>query len=414
MAIELGDYAENEDYQVRNDAEPHIRSQNIIFLSEGFRWHIKVTFKGNTITRDVDKTFIKAQEKYLIRRQQLRAFILFIKFDCLPLLEDTVTEVEFGTIPVTSRILPLSSTISKLPAENGYHQFVNDLLYYQVREDPLRTLYPFLVKDLSVPTTELAGIKTIAKIAPGISKVNISSDLKKQHYIFKSIEKPFYNPLDTKILQQELQNLKLFRQSTSIVQLLSVVISTNPYHTGKSEDSGHVLRGFLLEYHPGGTLEDALRENFVCPGSRRWPVQIARGLQQLHHQNIAHMDLKPSNIVVNTNGDAVIIDISGIAFTNGWLAPEMHEMDDPISLPWEARRRNDIWAYGTLLSMIAQLESDENQARLLNHVIEETKKIEPSERVELCHIIAKLELNATSEPVFLPASCATRPDIHPS
>lgn len=409
--IELGDYTENEDYQVHNDAEPHIRSQNIIFFSKGFRWHIKVTFKGNTITRDVDKIFIKAQEKYAIRRQQLRAFILSIEFDCLPLLEDTVTEVEFGTIPVASRTLPslpLRSTISKLPAENGYHQFVNDLLYFQVREDPLRIQYPFFVKDLSVPTTEPAGIKTIAKIAPGISKVNIRSDLTKQHYIFKSVEKPFYKPTDTTIFLQELQNLKLFRQSTSIVQLLSVVISTNPYHTGKSEDSGHVLRGVLLVYHPGGTLEYALRENFVCSGSRRWPVQIARGLQQLHDQRIAHMDLKPSNIMININGDAVIIDISGIAFTNGCLAPEMHEMDDPISLPWEARRCNDIWAYGKLLSMIAQLESDEEQARLLNDVIEETTKIEPSERVELCHIIAKLEPNPTSEPVFLPASCATR------
>ena len=394
MAIELGDYAENEDFQVRNDAEPHIRSQNIIFSSESARWHIKVTFKGNTITGDVDETFIKAQKNYPIRRQQLRAFILFIKFDFLPLLEDTVTEVEFGPIPVASGILPLSNTINELPAENGYHQFVNSLLYYQVWEDPSRTKYPFFVKDLSVPTTELAGIKTITKIAPGISKVNISSDPKK-HYIFKSIEKPFYNPIDTKVFQQELQNLKLFRQSTSIVQLVSVVISTNPYHTGKSDDSSPVFRGFLLEYHPNGTLEDALRENRVCPGSRRWPVQIARGLQQLHRQNIAHMDLKPSNIVINIKDDAVIIDISGIAVTKEWLAPEMHKADDPISLPWEARRRNDIWAYGTLLSMIVQLEIDENQARLLHEVIEETRKIEPSERVELCHIIAKLEQNPT-------------------
>lgn len=254
----------------------------------------------------------------------------------------------------------------------------------------MKIQYPSFVKDLSVPTTELAGIKTIAKIALGISKVNISSDLKKRHYIFKSIEKPFYHPKDPKILQQELQNLKLFHKSTSIVQLLSVIISTNPYLTC-SEDSGPVLREFLLEYHPRGTLEDALRENFVSPGSRRWPVLIACRLQQLHCQNVAHMDIKPLNILINTNDDAVIIDISGIAVLNGWLAPEMHEIDDPISLPWEARRRNDIWAYGKLLSMIAQLESDKNQARLLNEVIEETKKIEPSERVELCHIIVKLE-----------------------
>lgn len=153
--------------------------------------------------------------------------------------------------------------ISKLPTENGYNQFVNNLLYYQVREDSLRIQYPFFVKDLLVPSTELAEIKTIVKIALGISKVNISFDFKKQHYIFKSIEEPFYNPTDTKIFQQKLQNLKLFRQSTSIVQLLSVVISTNPYYIGKSEDSGHILWGLLLDYHPGETLEDALRENFI-------------------------------------------------------------------------------------------------------------------------------------------------------
>jgi Protein kinase domain len=391
FSIELGAYTENEDFLCRGDVEPHIRSQNIIFYSESSKWHIKITFKGNTITRNVEETFIKAQKIYSIRRQQLRAFIPFIKFECLPLLEDTVTEVEFGPIPVGSKILPLSSNINELPLENGYNQFVNNL-YYQVWEDPSRTQYPSFVKDLSVPTTALAGIKTITKIAPGVCRVNISSDPKEPCYIFKSIDKPFYEPTDTKVLEQELQNLKLFRQTT-IVQLVSVVISTNPYHTGNSENPGSVLRGFLVEYHPGGTLEDALKENRVCFGSRRWPVQIARGLQQLHRRNIAHMDLKPSNIVISINDDAVIIDISGMAVTKDWLAPEIREVDDPISLPWEARRRNDIWAYGMLLSMMVQFESNEEKARLLHEVIDETRKEEPSERVELCHVIVKLEQN---------------------
>jgi serine/threonine protein kinase len=390
FGIELGAYAENEDFLCLGDDEPHIRSQNIVFYSESSRWHIKITFKGNTITRDVGETFIKAQKNYSIRRQQLQAFISFIKFEYLPLLKDTVTEVEFGPIPIASRTLPLSSKINKLPVENGYHQFVN--LYYQVWEDPSRTQYPSFVNDLSVPTTALAGITTIAKIAPGISRVNISSDPEERCYIFKSIDKPFYEPRDTKVLEQELQNLKLFRQST-IVQLVSVVISTNPYHTGKSEDPSSVLRGFLLEYHSGGTLEDVLRENRVCFRSRRWPTQIACGLEQLHRKHIAHMDLKPSNIVISINGDAVIIDISGIAVTKDWLAPEMREVHDPISLPWEARCRNDIWAYGTLLSMMVQLESDEEKARLLHEVIEETRKEEPNERVELCHVIRKFEQN---------------------
>ena len=60
FGIELGAYAENEDFHCRGDPEPHIRSQNIIPYSESFRWHIRVTFKGNIITGGVDETFVKA------------------------------------------------------------------------------------------------------------------------------------------------------------------------------------------------------------------------------------------------------------------------------------------------------------------------------------------------------------------
>ena len=391
FCIELGPYAENEDFLCRGDAEPHVRSQNIIFSSKDSRWYIKVTFKGNTITGNAEEIFIKAQKNYSIRRQQLRAFIFNIKFECLPLLEDTATKVEFRPIPVTSSILPLSSKVNELPVENGYHQFVNTL-YYQVWKDPSRTQYPSFIKDLSVPATALAELTTITKIAPGVSRVNASCDTEQRCYIFKSIDKPFHRPRDTKVLEQELQNLKLFRHS-NIVQLISVVISLDPYHTGKSQDPCSVLRGFLLEYHPGGTLEDALRENRARFDWRRWPVQIALGLQQLHRLNVAHMDLKPSNVVFNIKGDAVIIDISAAAVTKDWLAPEMCEVDDPISLPWEARRRNDIWAYGTLLSMMVQLESEKQKIKVLHEVIEGTKKKEPCERVGLCHVIATLENN---------------------
>lgn len=86
----------------------------------------------------------------------------------------------------------------------------------------------------------------------------------------------------------------------------------------------------------------------------------------------------------------------------------MHEIDDRILQSWEACRRKDIWPYKTLLSMI--VESDENQTRLLNEVIVETERIEPSERVELSHIIAKLEQNTTQSPRFI--QHYVKQDIH--
>ena len=96
-----------------------------------------------------------------------------------------------------------------------------------------------------------------------------------------------------------------------------------------------------MEYHSGGTLEDALKNHRIRCGSRKWPIQIARGLEQIHRLKIAHMDLKPSNVVLN----AILIHISGIAFTNDWLAPEIRQANDSTSLSWDARRCNDIWAF---------------------------------------------------------------------
>ena len=41
--------------------------------------------------------------------------------------------------------------------------------------------------------------------------------------------------------------------------------------------------------------------------------QILRGLQYCHNKNILHRDLKPQNILLNTNGDAKIADFGIIA-----------------------------------------------------------------------------------------------------
>lgn len=92
----LGSYTENEDYLYLGDPEPHIRSQNIILHSNKFNWHTKATFNGKLMADELEENFSQAQKQYSVRRQQLREFTSFIKFECLPLLKDTVTEIEFG------------------------------------------------------------------------------------------------------------------------------------------------------------------------------------------------------------------------------------------------------------------------------------------------------------------------------
>lgn len=67
----------------------------------------------------------------------------------------------------------------------------------------------------------------------------------------------------------------------------------------------------------------------------------------------AKENLKPSNVVLDDDGNAVLIDISGIGgVTHGWCAPEIRNEISPFELQFQTRQLNDIWAYRKLLREI--------------------------------------------------------------
>lgn len=116
-----------------------------------------------------------------------------------------------------------------------------------------------------------------------------------------------------------------------------------------------VVSGILLEYYSGGSLQCVLNEQRVKEFSwERWAVQIGNALDTIHRAKKTHMDLKPSNVVLDDDGNAVLIDISGIGgVTHEWRALEIRDKISPFDLPFQTRRLNDTWAYGKLLKEIA-------------------------------------------------------------
>ncbi|KAK4154603.1 kinase-like domain-containing protein [Chaetomidium leptoderma] len=365
-AIELLPKTYNE--RVEGKLEPRKRWLNLILRSSRSKWHLRVTFWGTI--QDDQKPISSKRPK---RRKDLEDLCRCIDFQQIQLLYDTVTEV------LLTRERDCDTESSRLPcktqpdSESEYASVVGHL-WVRTREDPLRLRFPVYEPDSGIPTKDLSEIEISEEdeLDGGVYKVRLRGD--EAVYVYKQVERPHYVSGDSDVLEQELRNLGLFRgKNVGIVQLVAAITSTNPHQTveSKKDIGSAVLRGFLLEYHPNGTLQDALKSTTPETDGqwRRWGLQITTALAHLHRCGITHMDLKPSNVVISASLDAVLIDVSGIGgVTRQWLSPEMLEGNDPLSRDTEPRMQNDIWALGQMLLAMADMCCAKDEEQLLRSI----------------------------------------------
>ena len=66
---------------------------------------------------------------------------------------------------------------------------------------------------------------------------------------------------------------------------------------------------YVMEYIEGGSLENKLgATGLSMSDATRYILQVAETLKYIHKKNIAHLDIKPSNIMLNGNDEIVLID----------------------------------------------------------------------------------------------------------
>jgi serine/threonine protein kinase len=105
--------------------------------------------------------------------------------------------------------------------------------------------------------------------------------------------------------------------------------------------------GDLFQYICNGSTADRLTQ-------KRLFRQIALGVQYLHHQGIAHNDLKPENVILDGDGNAKLIDfgfaktdrIAGDDDKSGTLVYAAPELLSPGSYHTQ---KADIWSLAILL-----------------------------------------------------------------
>lgn len=383
--------------------EPRKRSVSGKICLGIFRWHVIITFEGSL---HMDRMVRAAKQQ---RGQDLINLCLCIDFSCLRLMDDTVTELlikgeNYDTPPIydndikaPAHALPLKSN----PDSKSEYSRIHTDLRYCLREDPYHVRFPTLDFGEHIPMESVTSIKKIRPLSPHVHEVSLIGNDKR--IVFKEIGGPLHLPEDSQALYQELQNLLFLKGIKSIVQLIAAVVSLNPYQTWQCERScagtetrgALVLRGILLEYHPKGTLEHALHSaakpiSQTTSQWQKWALQITQALDCLHKCGITHMDLKPSNVVIDVDSNAVLIDVSGIGgTTHEWLAPEMFHSSNPLEEDVESKKKNDIWALGKLISCMANACGRLEKAKL-DAIASAASTKDPSSRTSLEHLAFQL------------------------
>ena len=119
----------------------------------------------------------------------------------------------------------------------------------------------------------------------------------------------------------------------------------------------------VMERIEGPALSDRLRD-LPLPAAQVAAIgaAVADALDDLHHQHVAHLDVKPANILFRANGEAVLVDF-GLAHheqlpdliaegfrlpygTTAYMAPEQ-------ALGRRSDTRSDIFALGAVLYQLA-------------------------------------------------------------
>ncbi|KAL3463464.1 kinase-like domain-containing protein [Aspergillus heterothallicus] len=397
-----------------NAVIPERLSQCLLFhdKSTGCNWHIRAVINWWPLSDPhSDAAYRKLVDAF-------RYFLEIVDYPQLQLQADTVTHITFTLADPTSIPPPLGNNGDDGGAP-GVDYFIDAVsqLRCDVGVDKKRIRYPrvdALRHHRSLPKYHCSCVTTVRELDCAIHLVEMDG----VQYVHKLVHRTYYHPTDSEHIMDEIDAYIAFRGGANIAQIAGLVVSENPYKTApvsleKPENRAEVIVGFLLPYYGGGNLwdltsavldGDGVYRYRLKPGSpvAKWARQIGLAIKSMHDAGRAHVDVKPGNVVLDSEGNAKLIDISG---TGGWtweyLSPEMDQIvkgDEDINLgkiPFEIRVGNDYWGYALILDALVRACVYHPDVVLLGDISAEMMLDKPEDRLSLTGALAKLGASKT-------------------
>ncbi|KAF9893780.1 hypothetical protein FE257_009950 [Aspergillus nanangensis] len=158
----------------------------------------------------------------------------------------------------------------------------------------------------------------------------------------------------------EINALHALHDNPNVVHVEGIVV----------DDENEIVKGLLISFAEKGALVDLLYEergSISWDRRERWARQIVHGLSGIHEAGYVQGDFTLSNIVVDANDDAKIIDINRRGCPVGWEPPEIAakiESNQRISMYIGVK--TDLYQLGmTLWALATEEDEPERQARPL-------------------------------------------------
>jgi serine/threonine protein kinase len=157
--------------------------------------------------------------------------------------------------------------------------------------------------------------------------------------------------------------LERFRREAISAARLTHPNVVSIYDTGEQETDGGTEHYIVMEYCPGGTLEDVMTGHRSLAPDRIASIGagIASALEHAHAEGVIHRDVKPANVLVGSDGTLKVADFGiakaveadGDVTTTGRVLGTVAYISPEHATSGDLDARSDIYSLGIVLYELA-------------------------------------------------------------